>query len=727
MSLSTLAGTTWLINSIPTIPNIETLYRLSFTSNGNNYSNFVFGAIEITVDSIRYSVDGAGVFVYNKNTQVWVNEAYKTVAITGGTDATNSTLIAWFEANATQIIDPNFYGTIKVKGASGDDFILLPKTTVSQVEGLPVPTNADNGKAISVNSSGNYVLANKMANPMTTQGDIIYGGSSGTPTRLGKGTAGQVLTMNSGGTAPVWTTPASGMTNPMTTAGDLIVGGSSGTPARLGIGSNGQVLASNGTTASWRLAPESPNKLLGDRGGDELVFYSKAPFTISLNGGVKCWDGELHIDYDEENTWDGSTYTSINLYTPSGMTDSNSYYIITLYGYGNTIITGQSGSGFELTSTTGDIIHCRGNINTLLDWAYSGMEIVPLGSYAYSGLFLGCNLVDFDIRLPATTLANYCYIHMFEDCTSLTTAPELPATTLTTGCYALMFKGCASLTTAPKLPATTLAHGCYENMFADTALILPPSLPATTLATNCYRLMFQQCWQLSALPELLATTLADYCYFAMFAECQGIYLSATQTGNYQNAYRIPTTGTGTTATSSLSSMFTDTSGTFTGTPTINTTYYTSNKVIPATSSTGGVTSFGGATGAITLGSGLSMTGNQLTLSITSYDGTVIELGYSGNITAQSTGGAGGRGTNIKFGSAPSSNNDYDSSVSSSGTITGDTTYSNETKVYVWGNGGIIINGVTTSVNTGVTYDNAEEVTLTGDYNIVLLYNIGGGN
>lgn len=45
-----------------------------------------------------------------------------------------------------------------------------------------------------------------------------------------------------------------GMSNPMTTEGDLILGGSSGTPTRLGIGTNGYVLTSNGTTASWQPA-----------------------------------------------------------------------------------------------------------------------------------------------------------------------------------------------------------------------------------------------------------------------------------------------------------------------------------------------------------------------------------------------------------------------------------------------------------------------------------------
>lgn len=43
-----------------------------------------------------------------------------------------------------------------------------------------------------------------MTNPMTTQGDIISGGASGAPGRLAIGTAGQVLTVNAGGTAPEW-------------------------------------------------------------------------------------------------------------------------------------------------------------------------------------------------------------------------------------------------------------------------------------------------------------------------------------------------------------------------------------------------------------------------------------------------------------------------------------------------------------------------------------------
>jgi hypothetical protein len=49
-----------------------------------------------------------------------------------------------------------------------------------------------------------------MTNPMTTTADIIYSSSGSTPARLGIGTVGQVLQVNSGATAPEWAAPAAG-------------------------------------------------------------------------------------------------------------------------------------------------------------------------------------------------------------------------------------------------------------------------------------------------------------------------------------------------------------------------------------------------------------------------------------------------------------------------------------------------------------------------------------
>lgn len=53
--------------------------------------------------------------------------------------------------------------------------------------------------------SGGGGTSSGMTNPMTTAGDIIYGGEDGAATRLAKGTAGQIVQMNSGATAPEWT------------------------------------------------------------------------------------------------------------------------------------------------------------------------------------------------------------------------------------------------------------------------------------------------------------------------------------------------------------------------------------------------------------------------------------------------------------------------------------------------------------------------------------------
>lgn len=107
----------------------------------------------------------------------------------------------------------------------------------------------------------------------------------------------------------------------------------------------------------------------------------------------------------------------------------------------------------------------------------------------------------------------------------------------------------------------------------------PPSLPATTLGRYCYELMFAYCTSLTSIPSLPATTLTEDCYNSMFANCSNIKLSTTQSWIYQNSYRIPSTWQWVSGPYSLYSMFLDTWWTFTWTPSINTTYYTSNTVI----------------------------------------------------------------------------------------------------------------------------------------------------
>ena len=176
------------------------------------------------------------------------------------------------------------------------------------------------------------------------------------------------------------------------------------------------------------------------------------------------------------------------------------------------------------------------------------------------------------------TISKSAFLGLFKTCTSLITPPRLPATTLSQSCYSDMFQWCSSLITAPELPALTIPDGAYYRMFRwCSSLTKAPKLPATTFTwTSNYTNMFYNCTSLETLPELPALSLTVQCYANMFYGCSKIKLSTTQTWEYQIPYRIPVSWTGTTATSALSNTFGNTWWTFTWTPDINTTYYTSN-------------------------------------------------------------------------------------------------------------------------------------------------------
>ena len=333
-----------------------------------------------------------------------------------------------------------------------------------------------------------------------------------------------------------------------------------------------------------------------------LSFVGNEEFTLKTNNTAINWDGILEYSTDAItwSTWNGTEISS----------SGNKLY---LRGTGNSKITdyitneSPGARAFVFTGTDTLRISCEGNIEYLLDYetiisgnhpvmsnqCYSYMfygctslttapelPAITLSDNCYRGMFYNCANLTTAPQLPAATLAYACYQYMFYNCTSLTITPSLPATTLTDGCYRGMFAGCTSLTTAPELPANTLTSSCYNIMFAKcTSLTTAPQLPATTLAYGCYSSMFQDCTNLVAIPQLPATTLAESCYYQMFINCSNIRLSETQTGDYQTVYRIPTSGTGTKNSNSLSGTFSGTGGTFRGDPTINTTYYTSNTIV----------------------------------------------------------------------------------------------------------------------------------------------------
>ena len=190
--------------------------------------------------------------------------------------------------------------TISVSGVESQEITGIKTTIDSEPSNTDLPTE----KAVKDYVDGTYGV-------MTSAGDLIVGGTSGTPERLGIGTQGQVLKVGSNGIE--WGNDSAGMTNPMTSAGDIIVGGSSGSPSRLAIGTSGQVLTSNGTTANWADIPIQPDdhKVLTTSADETAGFLADKltegqGITIETSGST---DQTLSIGIDTTSATSGDVLT----------------------------------------------------------------------------------------------------------------------------------------------------------------------------------------------------------------------------------------------------------------------------------------------------------------------------------------------------------------------------------------------------------------------------------
>ena len=125
---------------------------------------------------------------------------------------------------------------------------------IGNAAGAPTWTNIS---GLSVSSASTATTTTNLSG--TTQYSIPYQSASATTGYVSIGTAGQVLAVNGTTNGYTWISP---FTNPMTTAGDIIYGGASGTPTRLaGSGTNNFVLTYNTATNApvWAAASAASN------------------------------------------------------------------------------------------------------------------------------------------------------------------------------------------------------------------------------------------------------------------------------------------------------------------------------------------------------------------------------------------------------------------------------------------------------------------------------------
>ena len=215
-------------------------------------------------------------------------------------------------------------------------------TTTNYSWTTPDDTDLVKDGAAAIRTLGSSIdTTTKNLNPSTTAGDIEY--RSSTPnvnTRLPLGTAGQVLKVNSGATAPEWSSDNAGMTNPMTTTGDTIYSSSGSTPARLAIGSTGNVLTVAGGVPTWAApAGGGANWSLLNTGGTALT--GATTITVSgISGADKIF---IYVDGASSannpygclirlNADSGNNYSYLGVYNAIGST----YSVGNFEGIGNT-------------------------------------------------------------------------------------------------------------------------------------------------------------------------------------------------------------------------------------------------------------------------------------------------------------------------------------------------------------------------------------------------------
>jgi hypothetical protein len=134
-------------------------------------------------------------------------------------------------------------------------------------------TEVQAGTGISVASGTGPipVITNTVATAFDAAGDLVYGTGADTFTKLSLGTAGKVLTVNSGATAPEWATPAGGggltlISDTQASANSSITFSSLGSYKQLILTWYGVKHSTGGSTFSLRLNNDSTASIYEGRG-----------------------------------------------------------------------------------------------------------------------------------------------------------------------------------------------------------------------------------------------------------------------------------------------------------------------------------------------------------------------------------------------------------------------------------------------------------------------------
>jgi len=226
---ATGGGTNISLNLVPKgtgVIQISGITALSQTNTVTAITNKTFTSPRITSASNISDSNGNELILFPSAVASAVNEITISNAATAGTPSITA---SGGDTNISLNLVSKGTGTVQSGG--------IPVVTTTGTQTLTNKTiNGTNNTITNISLTtavtGTLPVANGGTNITTyTTGDLLYASAPGTLARLSPGVNGQVLTLSSG--FPSWQNASSGFANPMTTVGDIIYGATSGSATRL--------------------------------------------------------------------------------------------------------------------------------------------------------------------------------------------------------------------------------------------------------------------------------------------------------------------------------------------------------------------------------------------------------------------------------------------------------------------------------------------------------------
>ena len=134
MPVTDLTGTKWVFNDEINAGSDWPEWNINFVSNNSNYTDINFEEDSDGGES-DFRMSYYATRVYKSSIGGWLDEAYRTIEITGGTDTNNSELITWLQNNATQVVPPTIVNGIAYmkKAVSANSYELVPVQLVRKM------------------------------------------------------------------------------------------------------------------------------------------------------------------------------------------------------------------------------------------------------------------------------------------------------------------------------------------------------------------------------------------------------------------------------------------------------------------------------------------------------------------------------------------------------------------------------------------------------------------